>query len=105
MPNVPSQSGESNLVQQKLTLSGLKTAAAQGFNRAPSTYFFISGSGRFQQDGSAYDPPVAEPFGSGSVLLMSSSILNDAYNNEFKASFSIDEDKAKHTQHLSLIHI
>ncbi len=85
MPNIPTTSGESNLVQQKLSLSGLKTAAAQGFNRAPSTYFFISGSGRLQQDPAAYTPPVAEPFGSGSVLLMSSSILNDAYNNEFKA--------------------
>ena len=85
MPNLPRTSGESNLVQQKLQLRGLKTAAAQGFNRAPSTYFFISGSGRFQQNGQPYVPPVAEPFGSGSVLLMSSSILNDAYNNGFKA--------------------
>ena len=84
MPNIPGQGVTSDLVQQRLEVRGLKTAAAQGFNRAPSTYFFISGSGRVQGN-SGYTPPLAEPFGSGSVLLMSSSILNDAYNNNFAA--------------------
>ena len=85
MPNIPGQGITSDLVQQRLEVRGLKTAAAQGFNRAPSTYFFLSGSGRTQQNGVPYIPPTAEPFGSGSVLLMSSSILNDAYNNNFAA--------------------
>ncbi len=85
MPNIPQTGVTSDLVQQRLEIRGLKTAAAQGFNRAPSTYFFLSGSGRYQKDGDPYAPPIAEPFGSGSVLLMSSSILNDAYNNNFAA--------------------
>ena len=85
MPNIPQTGVTSDLVQQRLEIRGLKTAAAQGFNRAPATYFFLSGSGRYQKDGDPYAPPIAEPFGSGSVLLMSSSILNDAYNNNFAA--------------------
>ena len=85
MPNIPGAGVTSDLVQQRLEVRGLKTSAAQGFNRAPSTYFFISGSGRVQGTGLTYTPSLAEPFGSGSVLLMSSSILNDAYNNNFAA--------------------
>ena len=84
MPNIPQTGVTSDLVQQRLEIRGLKTAAAQGFNRAPATYFFLSGSGRTQGN-TGYTPPIAEPFGSGSVLLMSSSILNDAYNNNFAA--------------------
>ena len=81
VPNNPA----SKLSQQRLRVYGLKTATAQEFNLAKSDYFFLSGSGRVQSDPSTYTPPVAETLSGSSILLMSSSILNNAYNAGFKA--------------------
>ena len=82
-PPVPNNS-TSTLSQQKLRVYGLKTATAQEFNLAKSDYFFLSGSGRVQNS-SGYTPPVAETSNGNSILLMSSSILNNAYDSGYKA--------------------